>query len=243
MSAMSKIKCPECGAEMPVNRMYCDECGAQLEHDLNEVQAAVDHEVRYERIKSISRTVRWFLAASLVLVIGGCYFRKAYRDLLPNDIVCYATAPTVSIDEEASAETDQFGVLLPEPKTEAAPQPVEQGDIDARLIQQALARATVSIRKRGAPEPMQAILVGDVVLFVRPRDAKEPVPVHTAGIRRIRPLGKNRWEITSSALKEPVVATFEKPDKVLFHILERRPDGKEVRQTIRLDEIQELKPL
>ena len=242
MPSNAQIPCPKCGAMVPVNRMYCSECGAEIEHDPNLVQAGVDAENRLEKIRNISKTIRWFLAASLVLSIGGCYFRRAYRDLPSNDIVAFAAAPTVPISAESSIETLNFLVVLPEPKAPARVKP-PSGNVDAKLIEDALKRTTVLVRKRGQNRGVEALLIGDTVFDVKVPGRDGLVAVHLADVRRIRPLTAKTFEIQARNLKEAAKVTFEKPEKVLLKILERRPDGREAVQTIPIDQINELKPL
>jgi len=222
--------------------MYCDECGTELEHDLSKVQDSVDAENRLEKMRSIAKTIRWFLAASLVLTIGGCYFRRAYRDLPDNDIVAFAEAPKVRVETETSVETTDFLVPLPDPKPLVRPAAVAADNIDAKLIDDALRRETVVVRKRGQERRTEVLLIGDLVFFVSAPGRREPVAVHLADVRRIRPLGQNRWEIEARGLKEPASVTFAKPAKVLIKVLERRPDGRENIQSIPIDQIHELKP-
>jgi len=242
MPSNAQIPCPNCGAMVPVNRMYCGECGSEIEHDPNLVQASVDAENRLAKIRNISKTIRWFLAASLVLTIGGCYFRRAYRDLPSNDIVAFATAPTVPISAESSIETLNFLVAMPEPKPPAKIEP-EAGNVDAKLIQDALKRTTVLVRKRGQNRGFEALLIGDTVFDVKVPGRDGLVAVHLADIRRIRPLTARTFEIQARNLKEAAKVTFEKPEKILLKVLERRPDGREAIQTIPLDQINEIKPL
>jgi len=243
MPSSAQIVCKRCGAMVPVNRMYCDECGTQVEHDLNEVRSSVDAENRIEKIRNLGKTVRWFLAASLVLSIGGCYFRRAYRDLPHNDLVAFANAPTFGVGAECSVQTDQFDVSLPGPREPAKPAAVEDPNLDAKLIDEGLKRELVVVRKRGQNRGTEVLLIGDTVFFVPVAGQPEPVPVHLADVRRMRPLGGDRWEIEARGLKEPAPVTFPKPDRVLIKVLERRPDGREAIQSIPLDQIHELKPL
>lgn len=243
MDSQAQIVCKKCGALVPVNHMFCDECGTELEHDLNEVQASVDAENRLQQIQSIGKTVRWFLAASLVLSIGGCYFRRAYRDLPGNDIVAFATAPTVVVDTETSVETTEFLVPLPAPKDPPKPPAVDDASVNAKLIDDALRRATIVLRKRGQNRGTEVLLIGDLVLFVPIPGRPDPIPVHLADVRRIRPLGSNRWQIEARNLAEPAEITFDEPEKILIKALERRPDGREVIQSIPIDQLHELKPL
>lgn len=244
MGTKPGITCPKCGAVVPVNRMYCDECGAEIEHDLDQVKATVDLENRIERLQAISKTIRWFLAAAFVLTIVGHYFRKAFKELPQNDIVAFATAPTVDIGEEECAGTLDFGVLLPAPKARPAPPPPRDAQaIDKQLSDDAFRRAAVAIRKKGSDQLIEALLVGDNTILFAAEGQADPTPIHLADIRRIRPLAGNRWEIEARTLDQPVRAFFPKPDKIQLHVLERRAADKLVRQIITLDQIQELKPL
>ena len=244
MSSKPGITCSKCGAVVPVNRMYCDECGAEIEHDPNEVKASVDLENRIDRIKAISKTVRWFLAAAFVLTIVGHYFRKAYKQLPQNDVVAFATAPTVDISEEETADTLDFGVALPELK-EAPKPPDAKSDkaIDNQLAADAFRRAVVSIKKKGVNQPIKALLVGDQMLPLTIAGQATPTRVHVADIRSIRPLTRGLWEIQAHGLKTPVRTSFAKPGKIHIQILEFRADDKQVHLAITLDQIQELKPL
>ena len=242
LSTKAQITCSKCGAQVPVNRMYCDECGAQLEHDINEVQASVDRENRLEKAKRIASTIRWFFAAGFVLTVGGCYFRRAYRELPENDVVAYATAPTVPIEDETSVGTLDFLVPLPDPKSVPRPPAVEDDDIDAKLVDEALGRTLVSLHKRGASSAVNVLLVGDTVFFVPVAGRKEPVQVHLADVRRMRPLGQGRWEIEARGLDEPAQITFETPGRVLIKALERRPDDSDTIHTVPLDQIRDIKP-
>lgn len=243
MDSKAEIPCKRCGTLVPVNRMYCMNCGAELEHDLNEVQSSVDAENRLEKVRNLGKTIRWFLAASLVLSIGGCYFRRAYRRLPQNTVVAFATAPTVGVEAETSVETRDFLIPMPELKEPEKPAPADESNIDAKLIDAALGRAMVSVRKRGQRSSIDVLLVGDTVFFVPVKGKDEPVPVHVADIRRLRPLGPKRWQIEARGLDEPVQLTVDDPSKVRLKMLERRPDGREAVQSVPIDDINELKPL
>lgn len=243
MDSKATIRCKKCGASVPVNRMYCMECGAELDHDLGEVQSSVDAENRLEKVRNLRKTIRWFLVASLVLTIGGCYFRRAYRRLPENTVVAFAAAPTVGVETETSVETRDFLIPMPEPAKPHVPDVAEDPNLEARLIDAALQRAMVSVRKRDQRSNIHVLLIGDTVLFLPVEGKDEPRPVHVADLRRLRPIGPNRWQIWARGLDEPATLTLDQPSKVRLKMLERRDDGREVVQTVPLDEIHELKPL
>lgn len=243
MDSKAQLPCQKCGAMVPVNRMYCMECGAELEHDLTEVQSSVDAENRIEKVRNLGKTIRWFLAASLVLTVGGCYFRRAYRRLPQNTVVAFAAAPMIGVGAETSVATNEFLIPMPEPKAPQQTSGEEPADLDAKLVESALQRAMVTVRKRGRRSSIQVLLIGDTVLFLPVEGKDEPVPVHAADIRRLRPIAPRRWQIWARGLDEPATLSLDNPGKVRFKMLERRPDGREVVQTVPLDDIQEIKPL
>ncbi len=237
------MKCPRCGTENPINRLYCDECGAELEHDLADIQASVDREVVDERKKANARTIRWFLALSFLLCIIGYYFRRAYRDLPENEIVAFASAPAISIETRGTVESVPFGIGLPEAKPNRPPNPrLDEAAIRAELTEAALARRLVLVRQKNIKRTVEGLLVGDLVFDAKLPDREAPFPIHVADVRHLRPTGANEWEIEAKGISKPVRVSVPSPQTTQVHVLLRRPDGSTVNQPMSLTTIEEIRP-
>ena len=237
------MKCPECNAENRIDRLYCDNCGAQLEHELRDVQDAVDKEIRDERAKSTGRAVRWLLAVSIVLAFAGYYFRGAYKTLPENELVAFAIAPTTLVNDRLTVTTDQFGVPLPAVK--AIVHPTVSRDrraTDQALRDAAYRRAAVRLKHRGNRTPIQGLLLGDLVIYVPQPDGKKPIAVHIADIRSLRPTIPGEWEIRAVNLPQAVKTGIANHRKVRIRILEPKPGGDPTVHDIPLANVQFIEP-
>jgi len=238
------MKCPKCGAENPINRIYCGECGAELEHDLKEIQATVDQEIRVERARATSRTIRWFLGAAIVLCVVGYYFRRAYKDLPANDLVAFASAPTVQVDDRVCAESNEFGVPLPRPRRPAkVGGRVDEAAMLKELANKAYQRTAVTLKQKGIKRRLEGLLVGDIVLHITPEGQAQSKAVPAADLRRLRPLDKKLWELEAQGLKGTIRATILDADQVVLQILLREADGTTTQQGVPLPNLEELRPL
>ncbi|MFW6107106.1 MAG: zinc ribbon domain-containing protein [bacterium] len=240
------MKCPQCGAENPVNRLYCDACGAELEHDLAEIQATVDREVRDERAKAVERNIRWFLVASLLLAVVGYSFRRAYRSLPENELVAFAAAPIIEVDDSVVVGTLQFGVpleKLPQPARTTTPIPlVVRTEAARELAEEAYRQRAVVVKLKGVKRSTEGLLTGDIVLRLTPAGSAEPLYVHIAQVRAIRPVGEDEWEFQVLGREDPVRARVEDPGSVRIGLLVRR-DGEVSTQKIALPAIEKVQPL
>jgi hypothetical protein len=237
------MKCANCGTENPINRLYCDECGAELEHDLAQVQASVDAEIRKEKKASAAQSIRWLLGVAFVLFIAGSYFRRAYKDLPANDIVAFLAAPTFDIGTLGTVGTTNFGVSLPEPARIPPPRPQRyEPGITAQLAQDAYGRACVSVRHKRSKEPIRGLLVGDLVFYIAAPGQKEPKAVHIADVRSLRPIDGKLWEIGAIGIDKPVQVPIPEVETTRLQVLRKRPDGKVTTDTIPFETILEIRP-
>jgi len=236
------MKCPKCGTENAVTRLYCDHCGFELEHDLTQVKASVDQEIRVERMRSIARSIRWCFVVAFILFVAGYTFRRTYRDLPTNEIVAFASAPNVQIDDRVSVDTQEFGVELTKPPSDSrAPDPAfGEKAVEAELVKEACQRIAVSVRQRGMGRAIEGILSGDVVFYVPAQP--QPKPIHIADVFRIVPVGDGRWEIHARGLAAPVRIAIPDAAKVKLIVLQGYDTPKPTHTTIPLDALEELKP-
>ncbi len=233
------MKCPQCGAEMPVNRLYCDECGAPLEHDLAEVEATVKEEIRRERERATARAVRWLLGVSLLIFVAGILFRRTYKDLPPNDIVAFVRPPAARLSALETVVISNFGLEVPEPRREPAIRRPRRENVQRRALDEAYRRAAVEVRTKGGKEPLTGLLVGDVVFEVVPEGGK-PKVVGAAEIRSLKPLGGSRWELTTRLEPKPATVTIPGAAGVKLLVL---PRGAEAPTAIPLLAVTGIKPL
>jgi hypothetical protein len=240
------VKCPECQFENPIARIYCEQCGAPLEHDLEDVQEAVDDEIRAEKAKSTARFTRWFLAASIVLCIIGYNFRAAYKDLPENDIVAFATAPTTEINDRVTITTDKFGIRMP--RLRRVKPPVVRPDDrmpEQTLQRQAYRRAAVQVEQRNRRDVLEGLLIGDLVIEVPGAEQETPATVHIADIRHLRPTAPGEWEIRAVQLPDPVtviIANHETLDLKLLTPKGADDEEPEVHE-IRLAAVKAIRPV
>ncbi len=214
------MKCPECQFDNPIARIYCEKCGAPLEHDLEDVQEAVDDEIRAEKAKSTARFTRWFLAASIVLCIIGYNFRAAYKDLPENDVVAFATAPTTEINDRVTITTDKFGIRMPRLRQVKPPvvRPQDRAP-EQTLHEQAYRRAAVQVEQRNRREVLEGLLIGDLVIELPGAEQETPTAVHIADLRHLRPAVPGKWEIQAVNLAEPVTVTIPNHETLKLQLL------------------------
>lgn len=237
------MKCPQCQFENRIERLYCEGCGAPIEHDLRDVQQAVDKEIRDEKAKATSHGVRWLLATGIVLAFVGYYFRAAYKELPENDIVAFATAPTTQINDRVTVTTDRFGVPLPPLKTVRAPN-LRRGDLTPKeeIEKQAYRRAAVRLKRRGSKNFMEGLLLGDLIVYVKLPGSKEPVAVHIADVRHLRPSPGGLFEIQAVNLPTAVKVAIPNHRKVRIKLLEPQAGADPVIHEIPLVAVQSIDP-
>jgi len=233
------MKCPQCGAEMPVTRLYCDECGAQLEHELSEVEASVEEEIRRERERATAKTVRWLLGVSVLLFVAGILFRRAYKDLPPSDIVAFVEPPTATLSHLDTVVVSNFGVELPSPPRRPAISRPRRETAQREALDLAYRQAAVVVRSRGGKEPLEGLLVGDAALEVIPQAGKSEV-VGVAEIRSLKPLGDQKWQLTTIHNPESRTVGIRAAAGLKVLVL---PRGADAPTAIPLLAITEIKPL
>jgi len=233
------MKCSRCGTENAINRLYCDECGAELEHDLSEIQASVDKEVRQERQRATARAIRWLLGVSIIVFFAGFYFRRAYKDLPENDIVAFIPAPAVEMGDVETVTTPTFGVALPEVKPHRPPRMPRDDGFAQAVSGEAYLRAAVVVRHPKAGEPVTGLLVGDLVLEGPVAGGGKPVAVHVADLRSLRPLQGGAWEIAARGLEKPVQITLENAERLKLEVLAK---GADAPVAIPLKTLQDIRP-
>jgi len=233
------MKCPRCGAEMPVTRLFCDECGAQLEHEISEVEASVADEIRHERERATAKTVRWLLGVSILLFVAGMLFRRAYKDLPPNDIVAFVKPPTAALSPLETVVVSKFGLDLPTPPREPGIGRPRGEAAERRALDLAYRKAAVEVRSRGGKEPIEGLLVGDAAIEVIPQAGKSEV-VGVAEIRSLKPLGDQKWQLTTIYHPKPRTVGIRAAAGLKILVL---PRGADAPTAIPLLAITEIKPL
>jgi len=236
------MKCPKCGTENAINRLYCDHCGIELEHDLEQVRSSVDQENRLERMKSIARSIRWCFVLSFIVFLAGYTFRRSYRELPTNEIVAFANAPSVQIDDRVSVDTQEFGVELTRPPADFRVQDpsFDEKTLEADLAKEAYQRVAVSVKQKGMPRTIEGLLSGDLVFYVPAQP--QPKPIHVADVCRMVPVGEGRWEIQARGLAAPVRIAIPDAAKIKLIVLQGHDAAKAAHATIPLDTLEELKP-
>jgi len=202
-------------------------------------------------MKAAAHTIRWFLGIAIILFIVGYYFRNAYKDLPANDIVAFATAPTVQIDDRVTVDTLDFGVPLPYPQPPPEPQDtlteLSQRPLVEALAEDAYKRLAVTVKLKPTGRTVEGLLVGDLVFYVPAAGQAPSRPVHIAAVCRMVPVGGNQWEISARDLPKPVRLSIPDPQRVKLFIHERKEPGKEPAKAgphaIPLDSIEEIRPL
>ena len=240
------MKCKRCGAENAINRLYCTECGAVLEHDLAEIQSAVDKQIKNERSEATARSIHWFLCVAFIAFLAGYFFRRAYKDLPENDLVAFLAPPVAEVGELDTVPTADFGQSLPRPRPVAPPRrppPRVEAALKSQTIEKAFQAAAVSVAREGGKEPLKGLLGGDVVLLVPAPGHKEPLAIHVADVRSLRPLGKDLWEVSARGLERPAQIPIPDADKLELLVFHRTPDGKLAREAFLLSTVREIKPL
>lgn len=254
------MKCPECGAENRVNVLFCRDCGAQLEHELSDVRATVDRERREEQAKATAGTVRWLLAASIVLVIAGYAFRKAYKDLPGNDVVAFATAPTVDVPPAVTITEnnpefleeldDKFGVDFPKPaKISATRSVLKNEEKEVKKLRKAAYQqdAVVVKFKASGRADARGLLLGD--FYVRPSASAKRKPIHIADVQRMTRRSGTRWgleEARGLKLEARKSIAVDVPDSggLTIKLIEITEDGKPKPSAgIRLSDVQRIERL
>jgi hypothetical protein len=254
------VKCPECSAENRVNVLFCRECGAQLEHELSDVRATVDRERRQEQAKATAGTVRWFLAASIVLVIAGYAFRKAYKDLPGNDVVAFATAPTVDVPPAVTITEnnpefleeldDKFGIDFPKPAKISAARPMlknEEKEIK-KLRKAAYQHDAVVVKFRATGRAdARGLLLGD--FYVRPSSSAKRKPIHISDVQRMIRRSDSRWGLEEARgltleARKSIAVEIPDPDGLTIQLIEITEEGKpKPPAEIRLSEVRRIERL
>ncbi len=234
--------CKKCGTDNPVQRLYCDNCGAELEHDLSEVQASVDREIKREKASATALSIRWFLGVSAIFCVVGILFRNAYKDLPANDVVAFVAAPNVELGTPPTVTTNKFGLDLPNIQTAPPPRPsMPEAQLKAKALDDAIRRASVTVHAKGLKEPsLTGLIVTDLILQFTPVGAAAPLAINPCEITALRPSGGGLWDLSTRSLEKPVRGTFPLPQSIHLHIAHRAPDGKVVTDPIALTNITEL---
>ncbi len=237
--------CKKCGHDNPLRRLYCDNCGAELEHDLADVQAEVDREIKREKARATALSIRWFLGVSAIFCLVGVLFRSAYKDLPENDIVAFVAAPSVELATPPTVTTNKFGVDLP--NIQPAPPPkatTTEKQFKDKVLDDATQRAAVTVTAKGLKEPaITGLIVTDLILQFTPAGEAATVHVQPCEITALRPLGGGQWELATRSLPKPLRGTFAGAQPTHLHLARRGADGKVTTDAIALSNIVELKAL
>jgi hypothetical protein len=237
--------CKKCGADNPINRLYCDNCGAEIQHDLEEIKAAVDLEIKRDKAKATSISIRWLLGLSFVAFVAGWFFRSAYKELPANDIVPLVAAPTVELTEPPTITTTQFGLEVPTPKLTYVPKsPLTPTKFKALVADEAYRRAAVVVTTKTGREPHTGLIVTDLLLQFTPSGEAAPVPIHAADIASLRPTGGGLWHLTARSQAKTLTGAFADAATIDLHVLRNAADSKKpTPDTVPLRNIIEIKPL
>jgi len=254
------VKCPECGAENRIDVLFCRECGAQLEHELSDVRATVDRERRQEQAKATARTVRFLLAASIVLVIAGYAFRKAYKALPANHVVAFATAPTVNVPPSATITEDnpqfleelgdKFGVDFPEPvKIPAARSVLKNEEDEIKKLRKAEYQRNAVVVKFKSPTraDLRGLLLGD--FYLHPSASAKHKPIHIADVQQITRRSATRWGLEAArgldlGAQKSIAVEIPNDATLKIQLVEITDDGKPKppAETL-LSEVRRIEPL
>jgi len=235
--------CKNCGHDNPIQRLFCDNCGAELEHDLADVQAAVDSEIKRDKAKATAHSVRWLLGVSFVLFVIGIFFRNAYKDLPANDIVPFIAAPRVELSIPPTATTRRFGLPMPNPRVAPPPRPtLGPGAFKAKVVGEAYRQRLVSVQAKNVKEPLVGLLVSNLTLLCTPVGQAAPIGIQPADIALLRPADGGFWEIAARSLPDPVKATIADVQTIDLELLRQGPDGKPITDTIPLRHVVEIAP-
>lgn len=236
--------CKQCGTDNAINRLYCDNCGAELQHDLSEIQAAVDREIKSDKAKLTTHSIRWLLGVSFLLFVVGVVFRNSYKDLPSNDVVAFIAAPNVEMGTPLAVFVARFGLQLPGLSI-APPPPARERDpaFRTRVAEEAYRRAAVSVQAKGAKEPYVGLIATDLVLQFVPTGDTQPKAIHAADITRLHPASAGLWDIAARSLDKPLQGTILDAASIDLFILRRTPDNKPVTEKVLLRNLTDLTPL
>ncbi|MBM4030239.1 MAG: zinc ribbon domain-containing protein [Planctomycetes bacterium] len=236
--------CKKCGTDNPINRLYCDNCGAEIQHDLEEIKAAVDREIKSDKAKATSISIRWLLGLSFVLFVIGSLFRSAYKDLPANDIVPLIAAPPVELTEPPTITTTQFGLEVPNPRaTPISKASLPPAKFRAQVTDDAYRRAAVVVNTKTGKEPLAGLIVTDLLLHFTPSGEAAPIPIHAADIAALRPTGGGLWHLTARSQPKTLTGAFADAAAIDLHILRSPADKKPAPDTVPLRNVIEIKPL
>lgn len=237
------LLCKKCGHDNAVNRLYCDNCGAELEHNLEDVRAAVDQEIKRDKARATSIGIRWFLGFSIVVLLVGFLFRRAYKDLPANDIVPFIAAPMVELGEPPIYTTAEFGPGLPAPKLAPPPRATRPAAaFKAEVAADAFRRAAVAIHPKDGKDRILGIIVSDTVQSFIPSGQSEPCDVHPADIATLRTLPDGGFGLTLRSSGKALQGTFPAAATIDLHVLRRAPDGTSATETLPLRNIAAIGP-
>jgi len=236
--------CKKCGTDNPISRIYCDNCGTEIQHDLGEIQAAVDGEIKRDKAKATTIAIRWLLGVSFVLFVIGIAFRNAYKDLPVNDIVPFIAAPQVPVADPPTVATARFGLDLPAPRVALPPKaPLREPAFKAKVADEAFHRAAVSVLAKGPKEPITGLIITDLTLQFTPTGEATALPIQAADIAALRPTAGGLWELTPRSLGKTLRGAIAAAPSLDLTILQRAPDGKTTPHAVPLRNIIEIKPL
>ncbi|HPD13718.1 MAG TPA: zinc ribbon domain-containing protein [Planctomycetota bacterium] len=236
--------CPKCGHDNPIQRLYCDECGAELQHDLAQVQAAVDIEIQRDKAKRTTHAIRWLVGVAFALFVIGILFRNAYKDLPANDVVPFIAAPTVELEVPPTAVTRKFGLELPAPRVAAPPRAtLDAPTFKAKVLDEAFRRIAVTVQATGFKQPLTGLLVTDVVLRFTPSGEAASVPLAPCEIISLRPQANGLWEVAARSLEKPCKGTIAGAQTLDLHVVHRGPDNKLTTTAFPLRNLVEIKPI
>lgn len=234
--------CKQCGADNAINRLFCTQCGVELPHDLANIQAAVDQEIRRDKAKATTFSIRWLLGLSFVILVVGILFRNSYKDLPTNDIVPFLPPPNVQVPDPGTAATTLIGFPLPLVRPAAQPLPPMRDNLfQAQVNQEAYARAAVTVVLKNNKQHT-GLLIGDLAFYVPIAGQDAPRAIHIADLTHLRPIDAKLWEIAARGLGKPVQTPVPDADTLEFPMLDCAPDGKSTAIRIAFRHIQEIKP-
>ncbi len=236
--------CPKCGHDNLIQRLYCDECGAELQHDLAQVQAAVDVEIKREKAKRTTHSIRWLVGVAFVLFVIGILFRNAYKDLPANDVVPFIAAPTVELGVPPTVVTRKFGLELPAPRVAAPPRAtLDAPTFKAKVLDEAFRRLAVTVQATGLKQPLTGLLVTDVVWRFTPSGETASLPLAPCEITSLRPQGNGQWEVAARSLEKPCKGAIAAAQTLDLHLAHRGADNKVTITAFPLRNLVEIKPL
>lgn len=159
------MECASCGFDNPVNTLYCKGCGAKMDLSPEQVRAAVQKELAYERSKAIENACRVILCFSAGILFA-LILVKNRNEVLPDpDLVSFVKMQALVIPNSSLIYFEEEAKIKPMPSLDQAPVlPLPPQDIkkkEADLRQRLYSENSVLLFRKGAPNPINCFIYGE----------------------------------------------------------------------------------